>query len=381
MATIGTSYLDYKNNHPVNAGVEANENGKIISWNTLKIVENIGNGDMDFFDPQKLSTLSQEALNTMEDEMRAISRHAQKIMTNPKIANIVGNYLDPNDRSGAADFINHPNIQREHGNIAIGMLKRDFVEGGMSPDVVKNSIYAALGEFDGAYKAGIKAAWAQKAEMNGLVEELVDDLNEGAIAAKQEYLNSLSPEQQDYFREQFNGWSARQGVNPEVLDEMNGVLDRAFAGEIEVEDPVVRGLRRDRGEADHGHEHGDHSHDHDDTPWIREDGTFDTSGPALDALAEHIITGGIGEHAINGLENHDEYIRSLPDEKLGMLRDLVEQKGHRDSIDSPTVNAIQGAINDIAASEPRTLEEDASIEALDDASYTAKPLPSGGMHV
>ena len=79
MATIGTSYEDYKASHPLTQHLEANDDGyRPTYWATLDIAEAIGTAN-DFFDPQKLSALSEEALTEVTADLGEIARHFDNI--------------------------------------------------------------------------------------------------------------------------------------------------------------------------------------------------------------------------------------------------------------------------------------------------------------
>lgn len=351
MTTIGKSYEDYKAEHPLTENLADGLNPYHAS---LAIYEAIGT-DKDFFEPKLLSTLSEEALESMSAELGNIAGHFDNIAyysihgnsaTDQGIEDL---YLNgAGNKAGAAELL--AAVPLEHDTLVVGLLKRDFVEGGQPPAAVRESINNGVTGFKNAYKQGLDAAWEMKADMNNLVEDLAGDWSEANAALHQGFLKDLSPEQQDYFKTQINAFGAQQGVDAETLAEMNEVLGRAFNGELDLEAILELDVRSGAEAAHHsGHETG-HSHSH--------------LGSSVAVYAHHIIEHSAEAHAAgdNHLRNHKKDILEMTEDQQSELRSEIKKQGGTQVeggfLDQKVLDNLLGDYDKITAEGHASLDSD-----------------------
>ena len=250
MVTIGTSYEEYKASHPLTQHLTPIRGDRPVSFATLSILKNaVNETDQDFLDPERLAVLSEEALREMDKDMRGIVRHADRIFHNDYGVNAPGPKSikerilggdEPANMEAAQELITILEDIRpeELGNLVVGMVQRDFVEGGMAAADVRAEIETALDTFKAEVSTGLEQAWARKTEINNVVEAVVNDGMAG-VADNATILEGLTPEQEGYFVEQFEAYAEIQGMDMDVKNDVESALIQKFADPVPAAAPIV----------------------------------------------------------------------------------------------------------------------------------------------
>jgi hypothetical protein len=152
---------------------------------------------------------------------------------------IKADILGKDDLQKACDLVEYlqQNRPEELGNLVVGILNRDYIQGDMAASDVSAEIASALESFAQQYNSSLDQAWARKTEINNAVEAVVNEGMEGVVA-HEDVLKGMTPEQEGYFMEQFEGYSRIQNMDSAVKSEVAEALGAMFEDPAPVPAPA-----------------------------------------------------------------------------------------------------------------------------------------------